>query len=120
MQVFGGSFRVVMLHQNARFFTVFRNLESAGLYKSLVQKSEGNLFWSYFGKNMTYAKGLQWLKLWGMFVRRLKFKTCKMLDVYWIFVRFHIIFKGSVFWVTLYKLRQLNIVRKTFWYSNVQ
>jgi len=44
-----------------------------------------------------YAKGLQWLKLWGMFVHRLKSKTCKVLEVYWIFVGFNKIFIGCFF-----------------------
>jgi len=37
-----------------------------------------------------------------MIVHRLKFKTCKVLEVYWILVGFNKIFMGSIFWVTLY------------------
>jgi len=33
----------------------------------------------------------------GMIVHRLKFKTCKLLEVYWIFVEFNKILMGSIF-----------------------
>ena len=62
-------------------------------------------FGGYFGKNVTYAKGLQWLKLWEMIVHRLKLATCKVLEVYWIFVRFNKIFMGSVFLLSLFHNR---------------
>ena len=52
----------------------------------------------YFAKNITFdVKGLQWLKLWGMIVHTVKFRTCKVLEVHWIFVGFNKIFVGSVF-----------------------
>jgi len=104
-----------------KIFYCIQKFRECGTEQNLNKKVWGKFILVIFREEHdVYAKGLQWLKLWGMFVRRLKFKTCKVLDVYWIFVGFHIIFKGSVFWVTLYKLRQLNIVRKTFLYSNVQ
>jgi len=60
--------------------------------------------WSIFWKKHDfYAKGLQRLKIWGMIEHRLKFRTCKVPDVYWIFVGFNKIFMGSVFWVPLYE-----------------
>jgi len=37
-----------------------------------------------------------------MIVRRLKFKTCKVVEVYWIFVGNSKNFMVSVFWVTLF------------------
>jgi len=37
------------------------------------------------------------MKLWGMIERRLRFKTCKVLEAYWIVVGFNKIFMGSVF-----------------------
>jgi len=53
--------------------------------------------WSVFWKEHDfYANRLQWLKLWGMLSRRLKFKTCKVLEVYWIFVGFNKSFMRSI------------------------
>ena len=56
-------------------------------------------FGAYFGN--FYAEGLQWLKRWGMIVQRLKFKTCKVLEVYWIFAGFNKFLWVLFFWVTL-------------------
>jgi len=41
-----------------------------------------------------YAKGYQRLKLWGMMVHRMKFETCKVLEVHGIFVGFNKLFYG--------------------------
>jgi len=37
-----------------------------------------------------------------MIVHRLKVKTCKVLEVYWIFVGFNKILRVIFLWVTLY------------------
>jgi len=55
--------------------------------------------WSIFCKEHDFelAKERQRLILWGMTVHRPKFKTCKVLEVYWIFVGFNQMFMGSVY-----------------------
>ena len=53
--------------------------------------------WSILRKEHDfYVKGRQRLKLWGTIVHWLKFKTCKVLEVYWMFAGSHEIFMSSV------------------------
>ena len=51
--------------------------------------------WSIFWKEHDFY--VQWLKLWEMIVDKLKFKTSKLLEVFWISVGFYKIFIGSLF-----------------------
>jgi len=111
-----------MLHQKPEFLTGFRSVEygtvqnlnskclrdtysgwmvSARMQRNIDDVCDSNAveaIWSILWREHDfYVKGLQLPKLWEMIVHRLKFKTCKMLEVYWIFVGFNTIFMGSVF-----------------------
>jgi len=73
---------------------VIVNLHDACKFASNTVEAIWCRFWK---EHDFYAKGLQWLKLWRMIIHRLKFKTCKLLEAYWIFVGFNTIFTGPVF-----------------------
>ena len=106
-----------MLLQKAEFLTIFKSLESMGLWKiSEIPKEECVRLTDNFARRMQVClqhcgghfepileriwllyKGNSMTETMGMVVHRLKFETCKVLEVYWNFVGFNKTFMGSVF-----------------------